>query len=53
VSHGGSKDLSDFLLGEMAKDCHLSKPQFFALVKCRMSKEEYRQILIDKGIIKG
>jgi hypothetical protein len=34
VSHGGGKDLSDFLFGEMAKDCHLSNPQFFALVKC-------------------
>jgi hypothetical protein len=53
VSHGGCKDLNDYLLGEMADDCHLSKTQFFAFVKCWMSEDEYRQILVDKGVIKG
>jgi hypothetical protein len=54
VSHGGSDDLDDYLLGEMAKQCHLDNArQFFDFVKCRISKEQYRQILIDKGIIKG
>jgi hypothetical protein len=53
VSHGGPKDLSDKRISDMAKECHLSNQQFKDLAKCKMSKEQYRQILIDKGIIKG
>jgi hypothetical protein len=51
VSHGGGKDLTENLIREMAKDCHLKPREFFAFVKCQMSAEKYRQILIDKGII--
>jgi hypothetical protein len=52
VSHGGSDDLDDRLIGEMAKQVHLKSRQFFDFVKCRISKEQYRQMLIDKGVIK-
>jgi hypothetical protein len=53
VSHGGGKDLSNDLISDMAKECHLSRKQFIAFAKCEMSAEAYRQILIDKGIIPG
>jgi hypothetical protein len=51
VSHGGSKDLSNKLISDMADDCHLSRKEFLAFAKCWMSAETYRQILIDKGVI--
>jgi hypothetical protein len=53
VSHGGSKDLNDYLLGMMAKDCHLSRKEFIAFARCEMSADDYRAILIRKGIIPG
>jgi hypothetical protein len=53
VSHGSGKDLNAKLICHMARQCHLSREQFIALVKCTLSKEAYRQILIDKGIIPG
>jgi hypothetical protein len=45
VSHGGSDDLSDDLISDMAKGCRLSRKQFVAFAKCQMSEAEYRQIL--------
>jgi hypothetical protein len=52
VSHGSNKDLNDYLIGKMADDCHLTKEEFKQFVLCRISKEQYRQILIDRGVIK-
>jgi hypothetical protein len=52
ISHGGDQDLDDYLLGEMGKRCHLTTQQFYRFAKCKMTEKEYRQILIDKGIIK-
>jgi hypothetical protein len=51
VSHGGSKDLSENLIHEMAKDCHLSRKEFIAFARCEMSADDYRAILLRKGII--
>jgi hypothetical protein len=53
VSHGRGKDLNDNLPGLMARQCFLSKTQLLALINCTLSAEAYRQILIDKGVIKG
>jgi hypothetical protein len=53
VSHGGDYDLTPYLLGKMGKGCHLTAREFYAFAKCQMTEEQYRQILIDKGIIKG
>jgi hypothetical protein len=53
VSHGGSRDLDENLIREMARDCHLKPREFFAFAKCWMSAQAYHQILIDRGIIKG
>lgn len=40
TSHSG-KDLDDFLLGQMAKQCRVNKRQFLALVECPLTREEY------------
>jgi hypothetical protein len=53
VSHGGRKDLAAKRIREMGEQCHLTKDEFYAFAKCHMTEEQYRQILIDKGIIKG
>jgi hypothetical protein len=53
VSHGGSKDLNNKLLGDMATQCKMSREQFYDFAKCKMTEKEYRQILAGKGLIKG
>jgi hypothetical protein len=53
ISHGPDYDLDDFLLRKMGKTCHLSREEFYRFAKCIMTEEQYRQILIDKGIIDG
>jgi hypothetical protein len=45
------KDIPDNLLGQMAKQCHLTKTQFLDLVDCPLSQDRYETILQDKGII--
>jgi hypothetical protein len=51
VSHGPDEDLGPRLLAKMGKQCHLSAREFYAFAKCHMTEKQYRQILIDKGII--
>jgi hypothetical protein len=53
VSHGPDQDLGPRLLGRMGKGCHLSTQEFYLFAKCIMTEKQYRQILVDKGIIKG
>jgi hypothetical protein len=53
VSHGPDEDLGPKRLREMGEQCHLSREQFYDFAKCKMTEEQYRQILVDKGIIKG
>jgi len=50
MSHGmlGSS-LSAKLIGEMARQLHLTKKQFLELIDCTMTKEMYREILHEKG----
>lgn len=41
LSHGaGSEDVSDNLLGQMAKQVRLRKAEFLKLIDCPMSREE-------------
>ena len=44
VSHG-AKDISDRLLGVMARQVRLSRQQFLALVDCPLAEAEYLRIL--------
>ena len=50
LSHGsGSKDISDSLLSQMARQVKLSKPEFDRLLDCPLSRDEYEQVLAGKG----
>jgi hypothetical protein len=50
ISHG-TKEIGDYLIKQMYVQCQLSKGEFIDLAKCPLSKEEYFNILKDKGII--
>lgn len=43
------KDIPDNLLSQMAKQCRLSKNNFFRLLDCPLGREEYEKILQDKS----
>jgi hypothetical protein len=45
TSHGGKDDIGDGLLGQMAQQCFLTKKQFFDLIDCPLSREEYEKLL--------
>ncbi|MHC5936232.1 hypothetical protein [Nostoc sp.] len=45
------KDIPDNLLSQMAKQCHLTKPQFLDLVDCPLTQDKYEEILPKQGII--
>jgi hypothetical protein len=49
TSHG-TRDLDSYLLGKMAKQCQLTKPQFDELIDCPMSRAQYEAILRQKGV---
>ena len=51
VSHS-SDEISDTLIGAMARQTRLNKQQFCDPVKCTMSGEEYLAMMIDLGNIK-
>ncbi|HEX8362129.1 MAG TPA: hypothetical protein VF613_18565 [Longimicrobium sp.] len=40
TSHSG-KDLDDWLLGQMAKQCHVSRKDFLDLVDCPLDRKGY------------
>ena len=48
TSHG-SDDLDDYLLGEMARQCFLTKKQFLDLVNCPMQRPQYEAALTARG----
>jgi hypothetical protein len=50
VSHG-TKDIDKHLIKQMAFQCKLDKNDFIDLIKCPLSKEEYIQILDQKGFL--
>ncbi|MDR2169222.1 MAG: hypothetical protein LBP59_03680 [Planctomycetaceae bacterium] len=46
VSHGTKyKDLSDDLIAQMSRQCHLSKNDFLKLVDCPMLQQQYENKL--------
>jgi hypothetical protein len=49
-SHGVT-ECNDFLLSLMASQLHLSNREFNDLIDCPLKKENYIQILRDKGAI--
>ena len=47
TSHG-SRDLNDYLLRHMAKQCGLATTEFLRLVDCPMTQEEYEKTVAPK-----
>lgn len=46
------KTISDNLLSQMAKQCHLTKNDFIDLIDCPLTQDKYEQILKDKDVLK-
>ena len=51
TSHGKGFDLSDSLIGQMARQCGLTKGQFLDLLDCPLSREGYEELLKQGGKI--
>ncbi|HMT72271.1 MAG TPA: hypothetical protein PKA77_02305 [Chitinophagaceae bacterium] len=50
ISHG-EKELQDFHIGMMKRQCKLEKKEFIDLANCPLSADQYLQILKSNGII--
>lgn len=50
ISHG-EKELEDFHIGMMKRQCKLEKKEFIDLANCPLSANEYLEILKQGGII--
>ncbi len=49
ISHGEST-VGAPLISQMARQLHLTKAQFLALIDCTLSEEGYREILTTQGV---
>lgn len=45
------KDISDYLLNQMARQCFLSNTEFLELVDCPMDRDRYEKTLNEKELI--
>ena len=52
TSFGSKNYIDDDLILKMARQVKLNKKEFMKLIECTLSKEEYRELLIEKGFIK-
>lgn len=43
------RDISDNLMGQMAKQCRVTKQQFLSLVDCTLSQPDYERSLVSAG----
>lgn len=50
ISHG-EKELNDYLIAQMSKQCKLSKSDFTDLIECPLSADGYIKKLIDANEI--
>jgi predicted RNA binding protein YcfA (HicA-like mRNA interferase family) len=54
TSHGKkTTDLGDNLIASMSKQCRLTKKQFFELIDCSMSREQYEKTLRSNDVTDG
>lgn len=51
TSHGRGFDIGDSLLGMMARQCALTRAQFFKLIECPLSREDYENLLRQAGML--
>ncbi len=52
TSHGSDRDINNHLLGQMARQLHLSRRQFDDLIDCRLSQADYEAMLRRDGFIR-
>ena len=52
MSHGADRDLGDRLLGQMARQIHLSRRQFEQLIDCGLSQDDYEAVMRRDGFIR-
>lgn len=45
------KSLDDARIGEMAKQCALSKKEFMELIECPMGRDQYESLLKKRGLL--
>ena len=50
ISHG-NKDIGNHLIKQMSFQCKLSKSELIDLANCPLTKEEYFEILEQKGLL--
>lgn len=50
ISHGET-EISDGLLGKMARQMHLSRLEFDSFVECTLSEEKYTKKMIEKKVL--
>lgn len=50
TSHCG-QDINDHLINKMKKQVHLEKKDFLDLIKCPLSKEKYKNMMIQGGYV--
>ncbi len=50
-SNGSKKDLDNYLISQMSKQCKLSKSDFADLVNCPLSKDNYIKKLKENGLL--
>jgi len=50
LSHG-NKDLENYLIKQMSVQCYLDKNDFIDLANCPLSKDEFIQLLEQKGLL--
>jgi hypothetical protein len=48
TSHG-CRELDDYLLAQMAKQCQITKQQFLNLIDCQLNQAGYQDLLIQNG----
>jgi len=51
TSHG-NKEIGDYLIAQMAKQCQLSKREFENLIECPLKQPEYEKLLLKSGKIR-
>lgn len=50
ASHG-AVEIDAFLIGQMAKQCRLGRPEFLELLDCPLDRAGYERRLRDKGVV--
>ena len=47
----GSKELDDYLVGQMAKQCKIKRKDFESLIECHLEQQKYEADLLAGGFI--